>query len=146
MTKKTADTFAAKHGQDSKGGVDAAIRAQLENVTREGMLSCAAAFTLVADLNSSPAEIGKAADLLDIRLVKCQLGLFGYSPEKKIVKPAATVDPLLQEAIRGELQGGRLACRNAWDLAERFRLPRMAVSAACETLGIKVKPCQLGAF
>jgi len=146
MTKKTADTFAAKHGQDSKRGVDAAIRAKLEKETPEGTLSCAAAFALATDLNKSPAEIGKAADLLDIRLVKCQLGLFGYAPEKKIVKPAATVDPLLQEAIRGELQGGRLACRNAWDLAERFRLPRMAVSAACEALGLKVKPCQLGAF
>jgi len=146
MTKKTADAFAAKHGQDSKEGVDAAIRTKLEKETREGTLSCAAAFTLVTDLNRTPAEIGKAADLLGIRLVKCQLGLFGYSPEKKIVRPSATVDPLLQEAIRGELQSGRLACRNAWDLAKRFRLPRMAVSAACEALGIKVKPCQLGAF
>jgi hypothetical protein len=146
MIKKTADAFAAKHSQDSKGGVDAAIRAKLEKETREGTLSCAAAFSLAADLNRSPAEIGKAADLLGIRLVKCQLGLFGYSPEKKIVRPAATVDPPLQEAIHGDLQGGRLACRNAWDLAERFRLPRMAVSAACEALGIKVKPCQLGAF
>jgi hypothetical protein len=146
MTKKTVDAFAAKHGQDSKRGVDPVIRAKLEKKTREGTLSCAAAFTLAADLDTSPADIGKAADLLGTRLVKCQLGLFGYTPEKKIVKPAATVDPLLQEAIRGELQGGRLPCRNAWDLAERFRLSRMAVSAACETLGIKVKPCQLGAF
>src|SRR5512147_2146554 len=146
MTKKTADTFAAKHGQDSKHSVDAAIRERLEKETRAGALSCAAAFTLAGDLNRSPAEIGKAADLLGIRLVRCQLGLFGYEPEKKIVKPAAGVDPVLEEAIRGELQAGRLACRNAWDLAERFRLPRMAVSAACEALGIKVKPCQLGAF
>lgn len=146
MTKKAGDTFAAKHGQDSKRGVDAAIRARLEKKARKGTLSCAAAFTLAADLNRSPAEIGKAVDLLDIRLVKCQLGLFGYAPEKKIVKPAAAVDPVLEEAIRSELRGGRLACRNAWDLAERFRLPRMTVSAACEALGIKIKPCQLGAF
>lgn len=146
MTKKTADTFAAKHGQDSKRDVDAAIRESLEREAREGTLSCAAAFTLATDLNRPPAEIGKAADLLGIRLVKCQLGLFGYAPEKKIVKPAGAVDPLLDKAIHGELQGGRLACRNAWELAERFRMPRMAVSAACEALGIKIKPCQLGAF
>jgi hypothetical protein len=146
MTKKTADGFAAKHGQNSKRSVDAVISARLEKETREETLSCAAAFTLAADLNKSPADIGKAADLLGIRLVKCQLGLFGYTPEKKIVRPAAPVDPLLEEAIRGELQAGRLACRKAWDLAEGFRLPRMAVSAACEALGIKIKPCQLGAF
>ena len=146
MTKKTADAFAAKHAKNSERSVDAVIRAKLEKESREGTLSCAAAFTLAADLDKSPAEIGKLADLLDIRLVKCQLGLFGYAPEKKIVRPAETVDPLLQEAIRAELQNGRLACRTAWDLAERFRLPRMAVSAACEALGIKIKPCQLGAF
>lgn len=146
MTKKAGGTFAAKHGRDSSRGVDAAVREKLEKKTHEGTLSCAAAFKLAADLNRSPAEIGKAADLLEIRLVKCQLGLFGYAPEKKIVRPAAGVDPALEEAIRGELQGGRLTCRLAWSLAERFRLPRMAVSAACETLGIKIKPCQLGAF
>ena len=146
MTKKTGDTFAAKHGQDSKRSVDAAIRARLEEETPKGTLSCAAAFRLAADLNQPPLEIGKAADLLEIRLVTCQLGLFGYAPEKKIVKPAATVEPALEEAIRGELQGGRLACRSAWDLAERFRIARMTVSAACEALGIKIKPCQLGAF
>jgi hypothetical protein len=146
MTKKTGDTFAAKHGQDSKRGVDAAIRERLEKDASEGTLSCAAAFTIAADMGRSPAEIGKAADLLGIRLVKCQLGLFGYEPEKKIVKPAAAVDPALEEAIRGELHGGRLACRTAWELAKRFRIPRMAVSAACEALGIKIKPCQLGAF
>jgi hypothetical protein len=146
MTKKTGTTFAAKHGQDAERGVDAAVRDRLEKEAHEGTLSCAAAFKLAADLNRPPAEIGRAADLLDIRLVKCQLGLFGYAPEKRIVRPAAAVDPALEEAIRGDLQDGRLACRRAWALAKRFRLPRMAVSAACEALGIKIKPCQLGAF
>jgi hypothetical protein len=69
------------------------------------------------------------------------LGLFGYSPEKKIVRPAATADPLLQEAIRGELQAARRWPAERLGSGERFRLPRY-VSAACETLGIKVKPCQ----
>lgn len=146
MTKKTGHTFAAKHGQSSGRSVDAAVRARLEKETREGTLSCASAFRLAADLNKSPAEIGKAADLLGIRLVTCQLGLFGYAPEKKIVRPAETVDPALEEAIRSALQADRLACRTAWDLAKRFRIARMAVSAACEALGIKIKPCQLGAF
>jgi hypothetical protein len=146
MTKKTGNTFAAKHGQVSKRGVEAAIRARLEQDAPEGTLSCAAAFAVAADMGRLPAEIGKAVDLLEIRLVKCQLGLFGYAPEKKIVKPAEAVDSALEEAIRGELHAGRLACRNAWDLARRFRMPRMAVSSACEALGVKIKPCQLGAF
>jgi hypothetical protein len=146
MTKKAGESFSAKHGQDSKAGIAAAVREGLETAAPAGTLTCAAAFKLSADLEKPPAEIGKAADLLGIRLVKCQLGLFGYAPEKKIVRPAAAVDPALADAIRAALQGGRLSCRLAWELAERFRIPKMNVSAACEALGLKVKPCQLGAF
>lgn len=146
MTKKAGDPFVAKHGQDSKAEIAADVRERLEKAAQAGTLSCAAAFKLSADLQKPPAEIGKAADLLGIRLVKCQLGLFGYAPEKKIVHSAAAVDPALEGAIRAALQDGRLACRLAWELAERFRMPKMNVSAACEALGLKVKPCQLGAF
>jgi hypothetical protein len=146
MTQKAGDSFAAKHGRDSKAGIAAAVREKLETAAPAGTLSCAAAFKLSADLGKPPAEVGKAADLLGIRLVKCQLGLFGYAPEKKIVRPAAAVDPAMEEAVRAALQEGRLSCRLAWELAERFRVPKMNVSAACEALGVKVKPCQLGAF
>jgi hypothetical protein len=104
------------------------------------------AFRLADELQKPPSEIGEAADLLGIRLVKCQMGLFGYAPEKKIVQAAAAVDSGLEDAIRGRLENGRLPCRAAWSLAEAFKMSRMGVSAACEALGIKVKPCQLGAF
>jgi hypothetical protein len=146
MTRKAGDSLAAKHGQDAKAGVAPALQKGLEKAAPAGTLACAAAFKLSADLQKPPAEIGLAADLLGIRLVKCQLGLFGYAPEKKIVRPAAAVDPALEAAVRAALQDGRLACRLAWELAERFRMSKMDLSAACEALGIKVKPCQLGAF
>jgi len=146
MTKKAGGSFIAKHGRDSKADIAIAVREGLEKAVQAGTLSCAAAFKLSADLQKPPAEIGKAADLLGIRLVKCQLGLFGYAPEKKIVQPAVAVDHALESAIREALQDGRLSCRLAWELAERFRMPKMNVSAACEALGLKVKPCQLGAF
>jgi len=83
MTRKTGNSFIAKHGQDSKVDIPAAVRERLEKAAPAGTLSCAAAFQLSADLEKPPAEIGKAADLLDIRLVKCQLGLFGYAPERR---------------------------------------------------------------
>jgi hypothetical protein len=93
-----------------------------------------------------PAAIGAAADRLGIRLVKCQLGLFGYSPQKKIVQAPAAADPALETAIREKLENGRLACRHAWEIAAALHVPKMAVSAACEAMQIKIKPCQLGAF
>jgi hypothetical protein len=146
MGKKAGSSLAAKHSQESPEGVDPVIRAKLQEEAPDFKLACAAAFQLASTTQRPPAEIGKAADLLEIRLVKCQLGLFGYEPEKKIVQPATTVDRALEEAIRAALQKGRLPCREAWKLAERFQVPKMRVSAACEALGFKVSPCQLGAF
>ena len=87
-----------------------------------------------------------ALDLMDVRLTRCQLGLFGYTPQKRIVKPAATWDPALEEDIRKALRDGRLPCEAAWAIARRHGLPRLDVGNVCEALGIKVRPCQLGAF
>jgi hypothetical protein len=81
-----------------------------------------------------------------LRLVKCQLGLFGYHPEKKIVKPAASVRLDLEEAILAGLANERLPCQTAWLISDQLSIDKMEVSAACDAMGIKIKPCQLGAF
>lgn len=146
MTEKARRPFASKHSRSNPEQIDPVIRESLERNTEKGELACAVAFQLADELRKPPAAIGEAADLLAIRLVKCQMGLFGYTPDKKIVKAASAVDPGLEEAIRRGLENGRLPCRTAWDLAQAFKESRMGVSAACEALGIKIKPCQLGAF
>ncbi len=79
-------------------------------------------------------------------LVKCQLGLFGYTPSKKIVAPKAPENQNLERAIADSLIDGDLSCDKAWEIARRFDVSKMTVSAACEQLKIKIKPCQLGAF
>ncbi len=122
------------------------LEEDLRRSAPEGRLACAEAFALADRLGLAPIEIGRAADRLGVRLVRCQLGLFGYLPEKKIVKPAAQVEEPLAAAIRAALAEGRLPCRAAWEIAARLGLPRMAVSAACEALAVRIKPCQLGAF
>ena len=134
------------HAGEYPAPLDAALKDALQRQAREGELPCAVAFELASELGRPPADIGEAADRLGIRLVKCQLGLFGYSPEKKIVQAAPAADPAMETAIREKLENGRLTCRRAWEIAMAFQLPKMAVSAACEAMQIKIKPCQLGAF
>jgi hypothetical protein len=136
--------FPAKHGPDARP--DPVLKDKILQNAADGNLPCALAFKLAHELGVSPAEIGKTADLLDLRLSKCQLGLFGYQPHKKAVKPKAPENRQMEEAIQSALKDGRLACCDAWDIADRFKVPKMAVSGACESLGIKIKPCQLGAF
>ena len=101
---------------------------------------------LMEDGKVPPAAVGRAADLLEVRLVKCQLGLFGYGPRKKIIEPAGAVATALRTAILGGLIDDRLPCLTAWEIADRFSIHKMKVSEACEALGIRIKPCQLGAF
>lgn len=125
---------------------DTRIIQRMKERCKDGKLPCAVAFALAEELGVSPATIGAYADTMDIRLEKCQLGLFGYEPEKKIVKPRETVSGELRAAVAERLADGRLPCKEAFAIADRFGVRKMDISGACETLGIKIKPCQLGAF
>jgi hypothetical protein len=109
-------------------------------------IACSAVFTIIGELGVGPAEAGRTLDLMDMSIIKCQLGLFGYTPEKKVVKPAESVSDAMSGEITARLTEGRLSCAAAWEIAARLKVPKMEVAAACETLGIKIKPCQLGAF
>lgn len=136
--------FAAKHEAGSTA--DPALRKAIETRATDGELPCAVAFDIAERVRVSPAEVGKTADLMNCRLVKCQLGLFGYDGGKKIVKPRAAEDPLLIAAIESDLVDGRLDCRRAWDIAARFNLTKLNLGGVCEAMNVRIKPCQLGAF
>jgi len=90
--------------------------------------------------------VGFTIDSLEIHIVKCQLGLHGYQPDKKKVKSADSVPSELEKGIREALVDDRLPCTFAWEIAKRFDLPKMEVSSACEALKIKISSCQLGTF
>ena len=144
MTREKGQKFSEKHG--SQAQIDPGIQAQIEKKARNGQVSCAAAFQIAEALGVSPADVGKNLDLLELKLNKCQLGLFGYKPDKKAVKPEKPANRQLEAAVRAALVEGKLPCRDAWRIAGRFNVPKMTVSGACEALGVKIKPCQLGAF
>ena len=144
MTSDTQGSFADKHSTGEQP--DITIKNEIQKRVKADELPCAVAFKIASDLGASPAAVGKTADLMKFRLVKCQMGLFGYTPEKKIVTPKPPAHPEMESAAREALVNGRLPCRAAWDIADRFGMSKMSVSAACDHLGIKIKPCQLGAF
>ncbi|HNY73056.1 MAG TPA: hypothetical protein PLB95_00395 [Syntrophales bacterium] len=144
MTRKETGSFRMKHPPDRQ--VAPAITEAVRNRKRNNELSCAQAERIAGQQQVDLAEIGVALDLLEVRIGKCQLGLFGYEPASKAVAPAVAVAPALAAAIREALAGGRLPCKAAWDIAARMKIGRKKVAAACEALRIKIKPCQLGAF
>ena len=144
MTHADKGHFARKHPPDRE--VNPEIVNAAKSHVSEGTISCAVAFNISSELNVSPEEVGFTLDFLEIPIVKCQLGLHGYGPKRRIVEPAEKVSGELESMIREKLINGRLPCASAWEIAERFGLRRMEVSSACEALKIKISSCQLGAF
>ncbi|MEN6623389.1 MAG: hypothetical protein ABFD50_17815 [Smithella sp.] len=145
MSRKKGEPFASKHA--GKGvNVDEKISAAIRGKAVNGEISCRNAIEIARVLNTGTDVVGINIDLAELHINRCQLGIFGYKPEKRILKAADTVTPELEEAIRKNLVNNRLSCIAAWGIAENLQIPKMDVASACEKLGIKIKPCQLGAF
>jgi len=138
------NNYSNKHNAGEKS--NPLIKEKIIAHATQNELPCAVAFKIAKELGVSEMEIGKNVDLIDFRLTKCQLGLFGYTPEKKIIKSKSTVDPEIKTAIKKALVDKRLTCENAWSIAKSYDVHKMTISAACESMGIKITKCQLGAF
>jgi len=144
MAHDDAGHYKQKHPADTP--INPAIEAQLTARAKDGRINCAAAHQIARELGVTPDEVGMTADLLELRINMCQLGLFGHGHQKRLVVPAKEVSAELQQAIEAALDDDGLACDAAWRIAEQFTITRVEVSSACEALNIRIKACQLGAF
>lgn len=136
--------YSNKHPEGSSP--DALIAERLKKVEQNGRVSCVDAHRIAGALEVPSGDVGRTMDLMDLRIAACQLGLFGYQPLKRIVKPAAEIPPEIESQIRSRLVNGRLSCLDAWDIADNMGMDRLKVAEVCEALGIKIIRCQLGAF
>lgn len=144
MTHSDAGHYAAKHPSGSKS--DPNVVEKLKQKISDNTITCAAAHRVATDLSIEPKEVGMAIDLMEARIGKCQLGLFGYSPQKRIIKASESVPDILKAALNASLQDGHISCLQCWNIAKDQNLRKIEVANACEALGTKIKPCQLGAF
>lgn len=147
MTHHDAGKYALKHpsGTVADDRIADAVRARM----KEGKLACAAASKISNELGVSMAEIGRTADLLEIRIHKCLLGLFGRSTEtgeKKPLKVPEFVSDELKKAVLEGVEDGKMTCQVAWKIADEQNVSRETVAGVCELHKIKIVSCQLGAF
>ena len=144
MKRRKKSNFSDKHAKNRK--TDPNITMAVKKKAENGEITCAAAFSISDELNVSEEEIGFTADCMEIHITRCQLGLFGYRPRKKIIEPAEIVPRELEDAIREAIVNDRLSCAAAWEIANRSEIGKMKVASACEALKVKIGRCQLGAF
>ncbi len=144
MTHEDAGHYAAKHPPGTALN-QAVVEALKQKGTGES-ISCVTAHAIAADLNLTPGEVAVTLDLLETRINKCQMGLFGYKPEKKIVGPIDSIPSELEATVKKKSVHKRLTCLECWEIAGMLEINKMDVSTACETLDIKIGGCQIGAF
>jgi DNA primase len=144
MTHEDKGKFFAKHPQNTE--VDEDLKKEILEQVKNNSITCKKAEDIAQEMGFSLEETGRTIDMLNIKLTKCQLGLFGYGETRKIVQQSKEVLPELKESITSALENERLSCLAAWEIANQFNISRTKVASACEAMQIKIKPCQLGAF
>jgi hypothetical protein len=126
------------------------IREMIAIYPEQGKLPCAVAHYIAAYLTLDPIEVGKVATKAGARLYQCQLGLFGYGrkgkSEYKITGRKVGVNQEVLDLIKAHVTDGRISCARLWEIADSTGIIRTEAGNAADALGIKVTPCQLGAF
>ena len=147
MAHEDAGKYAAKHPPNTT------LNEQIAKAIREkssgGKLVCAMGERISKELKVGIAEVGTTADLLEVKIKECQLGLFGWGEKPshgKDIQAADSVSVEIKSALEKAAVNGRVACAALWTIADQLGVKRKVVSAACETLRLKIRSCQLGAF
>ena len=143
MTHSDKGHYANKH-QGQK--IDEKISSFIKSKAKENNLTCAAAHKAAEELGVSPGKIGIQADLLEFRITMCQVGLFGYKGGAKKIDPDFDIPSDMEAALDKANDDGRLSCFDCWNIAKDLKTKKIDIASACEKKGIRIKPCQLGAF
>jgi hypothetical protein len=147
MTHKDAGKYSSKHRSGT------IINEQVARMVREkspgGEIACVTCEKISKELEVDISEVGITVDILEIKIKKCQLGLFGYGKKPnhgKDIQAADSVSDEMKCAIEEAAENGKVTCVALWTIADRLGTKRKEVSAACETLKLKIRECQLGTF
>jgi hypothetical protein len=147
MTHEDSGKYASKHppGLRPNEQIVKAIREKSSGHE----LACGMGEKISKELKVDLAEVGITADLLEMKIKKCQLGLFGWGKKPdhgKDIHAADSVSVEMKRALEEVAKNGAVTCAGLWAIADRLGVERKVVSAACDTLGLKIRVCQLGAF
>ncbi len=143
MTHQDKGHYAQKH---LNATLNKAIADKITAASKDGVIDCASAHKIAKATGTAPDGIGVQIDLMELRITRCQLGLFGYGPQKKNLNPDVQVSDQLKADIINTQSEGSLSCSQCWELARRHKRSIPDMGSACEKIEIRIKPCQLGAF
>lgn len=147
MAHEDEGKYAAKHPSGTT--LNERIAKAIRDKTSDGKLGCAMGEKISKELKVSIAEVGITADLLEMKIKECQLGLFGWGKKPihgKDIQAADSVSVDIKSALEKAAVNGMVTCSALWTIADQLGVNRKVVSTACETLRLKIRSCQLGTF
>ena len=147
MTHEGSWKYALKHPQGKKPNEQIAKAIREKSPGNE--LACAMGEKISKELKVDISEVGITADLLEMKIKKCQLGLFGWGKKAnhgKDIHAAKSVSVEMKKALQAVAENGAVTCAALWAIADHLGIERKEVSTACDTLGLKIRACQLGTF
>ena len=147
MTHEDSGKYALKHPPGIRPNEQ--IAKEIREKSPGGELACGMGEKISKELKVDISEVGITADLLEMKIKKCQLGLFGWGKKPnhgKDIHAADSVSVEMKGALEKAARNGAVACASLWEIADRLGVDRKAVSAACDALRLKIRMCQLGAF
>ena len=124
------------------------LKHEITAFSKDGRISCAAALSLASKYQAEPAMVGEMIDELKISIELCQLGLFGYGPEKKknIIEPDTIPSDISQWIEDAKSGVGYLTCADIFAKAKETSRSKALLAGACEKMELKIRACQIGAF
>ncbi len=143
MTHEDKGHYAKKHEDQT---IDPNVKPLLEQKAENGTISCANVHSVAEKSGITPEKAGIQTDLLELRVVKCQLGLFGHPAEGTQPDPDVELSAELDQKLENSSENGRITCRDCWKIADGMKINRNRVGAACDKKNLKIKQCQIGAF
>ncbi|KAH3723009.1 hypothetical protein Pelo_18286 [Pelomyxa schiedti] len=107
-------------------------------------IACGAAHEIANRLGVTPLEVGVQLDLLNIRICDCSMGIFSWGHNK--LEPMLDVPADLRAALESTQSEGRISCAALWRISDELHINKSDAARACDTLKLRIAPCQLGAF
>jgi len=144
MAHKDEGNYGGKH--DGEVEIRPEIAEPIWRAGRDSRLDCAGAHKIAEELEVSPAEVGETLDLMEWKITRCQLGLFGYGQPSKLIKAAESVTEEQKQVLSRRSRKNAITCLDLWEAAEELKLGRLETACLCEALGLKIHDCQLGSF
>lgn len=124
--------------------IDENIASSIKSAVSNNTITCVNAHSICKKSGITPSEIGIQLDLLGIKIVECQIGLFGPKTNKS--DDDTKIDEKVLNRIKQEQKENRISCLKCWEILKELKLSRKKIGNACDQINIKIKPCQLGAF